>query len=147
MSIRRAIEAHVKLVLTPYVPSVPNGWTHQVVESLRLEDRPMPSVIIIAGAAQPAMPEFPDSFGNFKVPITVMVISSIDDTTVDRHSELAHQVSRVLQSPANRGVSRIQGLYFYDTFPGAIGQDNEGRRMISVLNFDSVVNYMPEQPI
>jgi hypothetical protein len=147
MSIRRAIEAHVKLVLDPYVPNPANGWAHQVVESLRLADRPMPAVVILAGAAAPAMPEFPDSLGNFKVPITVMVISSIDDTTVDVHSELAHQVSRILQSPTNRGRSKIQGLYIYDTFPGTIGQDNEGRRMISVLNFDSVVNYVPETPI
>jgi hypothetical protein len=147
MSIRRAVEAHVKKVLDPYVPSVPNGWPHQVVESLRLEDRPMPAIIIVAGAAQLALDEFPDAYGNYRVPITVMVMSSIDDTTVDVHSELAHQVGRILQMPTSRGQSTIQGLYLYDIIPGSTGLDKEGRKLMSVLNYDSVVNYMPQQPL
>lgn len=147
MSIRRAVEAHVKQVLDPYVPSQANGWTHQVVESLRIADRPLPSVVVIAGMAAPAFPNLPDSFGNYSVPITIAVMSSLDDTTVDSHSELAHQVGRIMTSPAARKSSRIQGLKFYDIIPGSLGQENQGRRMVTVLNYESLVNYVPEQPI
>lgn len=147
MSIRRAIEAHIKLTLDPYVPSVPNGWAHQVVESLRLDDRPFPSVVIVAGAASPALEEFPDPQGNYRVPITVMTISSIDDTTVDAHSELGHQIGRILASNDARGKSKIDGLYLYDIIPGSTGLDKEGRKMMTVLNYDSIVNYMPQTPL
>jgi len=147
MSIRRAIEAHVKLVLDPYVPSVPNGWTHVVVESLRIADRPMPGVVIMAGVASPAFNDLPDSMGNYTLPITVAVMSSIDDTTVDKHSELAHQVGRILQSPASRKNSKIQGLRFYNIIPTNVGQENQGRRMVTVLNYEAIVNYVPETPI
>ena len=147
MSIRRAVEAHIKLVLDPYVPNTGNQWPHQVVESLRLEDRPMPAVIIVAGSASPAFPDLPSSYGNFNIPVTVIVMSSIDETTVDKHSELAHQIARILQNETNRHNSKIQGLRFYDIIAGAVGQENQGRRMVTVLNFDGIVNYMPETPI
>lgn len=147
MSIRRAVEAHIKRVIDPYVPNPTNGWTHVVVESLRLEDRPMPGVVVMAGAASPAFGNLVDSFGNYNIPVTVVVMSSIDDTTVDKHSELSHQVSRLLQSPTHRRVSKIQGLIFYDIVAGSIGQENQGRRMVTVMNFDAIVNYMPETPI
>lgn len=147
MSIRRAIEAHVKLVLDPYVPSVANAWTHVVVESLRIADRPMPGVVIMAGVASPAFNDLPDSMGNYTLPITIAVMSSIDDTTVDKHSELAHQVGRILQSPAARKNSKIQGLRFYNIIPTNVGQENQGRRMVTVLNYEAIVNYVPETPI
>lgn len=147
MSIRRAVEAHIKLVLDPYVPSVPNGWSHQVVESLRIEDRPMPSVVVVAGSAAPAFSNLVDSLGNYNIPITVIVMSSIDDTTVDKHSELAHQVTRILQNSTNRRMSKVRGLVFYDIIAGSVGQENQGRRMVTVLNFEAIVNYVPEQPI
>jgi hypothetical protein len=147
MSIRRAIEAHIKLTLDPMVPDLTKNWPHQVVESLRIADRPLPGVVVLAGVASPAFPDLPDSRGNFIVPVTLIVMSSLDDTTVDNHAELSHQLSRLMQSPGARRVSKIQGLRFYDIRPGSVGQENEGRRMITVLNFDAVVNYVPEQPI
>lgn len=147
MSIRRAVEAHVKLVLDPYIPNPTSGWTHVVVESLRIADRPLPGVVIMAGVATPAFPDLPDSLGNYNLPITVAVMSSIDDTTVDGHSELAHQVGRILQTPAARKNSKIQGLRFYNIIPTNVGQENQGRRMVTVLSFDAIVNYVPETPI
>jgi uncharacterized protein (DUF2164 family) len=107
----------------------------------------MPGVVVMAGAASPAFGNLVDSFGNYNIPVTVVVMSSIDDTTVDKHSELSHQVSRLLQSPTHRRVSKIQGLIFYDIVAGSIGQENQGRRMVTVMNFDAIVNYMPETPI
>jgi hypothetical protein len=145
MSIRRAVEAHIKFALDPYIPG--NGATHVVVESLRSEERPMPAVVISAGSAQPAMPEFPDSAGNWKVPITVAVMASFDDTTVNIQSDVAHLVSRVLRAHSSRFHSKVTGLYVYDIQQGSTGQDNQGRRMVNVLNFDALVNFVPEAPI
>ena len=145
MSIRRAIEAHVKLVLDAYYPSV--AATHVVVESLRLEDRPMPAIIVVSGNAVPAFSNLTDSLGNWEVPLTIMVMSSLDDTTVDIHAEVAHQVPRILQQPSARKTSKIQGLYLYNIIPTSTGQENEGRRMITAINFETVVNYIPEAPL
>ena len=147
MSIRRAVEAQVKFTLDEYIPSPADGYTHQVVESLRLEDRPLPAVIIVAGTSTPALDSLPDSLGNFKIPMTVIVMSSLDETTVDKHSELSNLISRIMRMPTSRFENRVEGLHIYDITQGTIGQENEGRRMIAVLNFDMVVNYMPEAPL
>ena len=145
MSIRRAVEGHLKLVLDKTYPS--QTYPHPVVESLRLVERPNPAIIIVAGSATSALPEQPDTYGNWRVPITITVMSPFDDFTVDQQSELAHQIGRIVQSPAARHRSTIQGLYVYDITPSNVGIDNDGRRMISVLNFEALVNYIPEAPI
>jgi hypothetical protein len=145
MSIRRATEAHVKFCLDPYIPG--SGATHTVVESLRVEQKPLPAVVIVSGSANPAMPEFPDSAGNWRVPVTVIVQSSLDDTTTDIHSDVVHLVDRVLRAPSSRFHSKVQGLYVYDIQQGSVGQENEGRRMVSVTNYEVLVNYVPDAPI
>lgn len=147
MSIRRAVEAHIKWSLDPYVPDLAKGWSHQVVESLRLEDRPLPAVIITSAAAQPIFDEFPNTYGNWKVPVSVVVMSSLDDTTVDVHSELAYFINRVLKNNDVRTKSKVQGMKLYDIQTSTTGQENDGRRMVNVLNYDVLVNYMPEAPL
>jgi hypothetical protein len=144
MSIRRAVEAHFKWTLDPYVPDIAKGWGHQVVESLRLEDRPLPAVIITSSAAQPIFEEFPQAHGNWKVPVSVVVMSSLDETTVDVHSELAYFINRVFKNENNRTKSKVQGMKLYDIQTSTTGQENDGRRMVNVLNYDVLVNYMPE---
>lgn len=141
MSIRRAVEAHVKLVLEPY--KVEKAYPHTIVESLRNDDRPMPAVIVMAGAAEPAFENLPDSLGNWNLPITVLVMSSIDDTTVDQHTELVNLVSDVMTLAKSRHQSKIQGLYFYEIAQGKIGHENNGRKMTAVINFTAIVNYKP----
>lgn len=141
MSIRRAVEAHVKAVLDPY--KTENGYPHVIVESLRNEDRPMPAVIIMAGAAEPAFDNLPQSLGNWNLPITVLVMSSIDDTTIDQHTELVNLISDVMVLPSSRHKSTIEGLYFYEISQGRIGHENQGRKMTAVINFTATVNYKP----
>ena len=147
MSIRRAVEAHIKWSLDPYVPNLTKGWSHQVVESLRLEGRPMPAVIITSAAATPIFQEFANTYGNWKVPVSVVVMSSLDETTVDVHSELAYFINRVIKNDDVRTKSKVQGMKLYDIQTSTTGQENDGRRMVNVLNFDVLVNYMPEAPL
>jgi hypothetical protein len=142
MSIRRAVEAHIKFCLDPSFPST--TYAYPVVESLRLADRPIPAIIITAGSAGVAFPEQPDQLGNWKVPVTVVILSNLDATTVDVHSEVGYQVQRILEADSCRRHSKVQGLYVYELSTAPVGQSNEGRRMVTVLNYEAMVNYSPE---
>lgn len=143
MSIRRAVEAHIKWSLDPYFV----GQPHQVFESLRIADKPVPAIVVVAAAAQSALENQPDPRGNYNVPVTVIVMSSIDGpetspTKVDVHANVAHLVGRILNSPGPRGDSqKVEGLYVYNLLPGSVGEENDGRKMISVLNYEAVVCY------
>jgi len=139
MSLRRAVEAHIKFCLDPHFVTS----RYQVVESLRLVDRPIPSIIIVAGAARPALPDLPASYDNWSIPVTVVVNSLIDDTTVDQHNEVSYTLGQVLATKASRFYSTVQGLYVYDIIRGSQGQENEGRKMIAVHNYEAMVNYSP----
>lgn len=141
MSIRRAVEAHAKIVIQPH--KVARAFPHTIVESLRSDDRPLPAVIIMAGSASPAFENLPDSLGNWNLPITILVMSSIDDTTVDQHTELANLISDIMVLPASRKDSTIQGLHFYEISQGPIGHENNGRKMTAVINLTATVNYKP----
>jgi len=142
MSVRRASEAHIAFILQDTYPNA--TYPHQVVQSLVLTDRPNPAIIVTAGSAQVALPEQPDQYGNWRVPMTVVVMSNLDSFTVDVHDELQWQIQRTLELPSSRHHSRVQGLYVYDLIQTNVGISNEGRRMISVINYDLMVNYSPE---
>jgi len=143
MSIRRAVEAHIKWSLDPHFVGSP----YQVFESLRIADKPVPAIVVVAAAAQSALENQPDPRGNYNVPVSVIVMTSIDGpettpTKVDYHANIAHKVGRILNSPGPRGHSQqVSGLFVYNLLPGSIGEENDGRKMISVLNYDAVVCY------
>jgi hypothetical protein len=139
MSIRRAVEAHIVLATSAFKGTFP----HTFVESLRNEDRPLPGVIVMAGAADPAFENLPDSLSNWNVPVTVLVMSSIDDTTIDQHNELVNTISNVMSLPSSRKYSKIQGLYIYNIAQSNIAHENQGRKMTAVMNFNATVNYKP----
>ena len=139
MSLRRAVEAHIKWCLDPHFTNT----KHQVFESLRLADKPMPSIVVISGVGSPAMPEFPDSLDNWKVPVTIVVMSSIDESTVEEHSDIVYLIGQVLAKDSARHKSKVQGLYVYDIVKGSTGEENEGRKMVTVVNCDTLVNYAP----
>ena len=139
MSIRRAVEAHVKLSTEAFKGTFP----HTYVESLRNQDRPLPGVIVMAGAADPAFDNQPDSLSNWNVPVTILVMSSIDDTTIDQHSELVNTISNVMSLPSSRKYSKIEGLYIYNIAQSNIAHENQGRRMTAIMNFNATVNYKP----
>jgi hypothetical protein len=139
MSIRRAIEANFKWTLDPHFQ---NG-THQVVESLRTEDRPFPAIVIVAGQATSAIPEQPDNLGNYRIQVSVIVMSSYDETSVNYHTSVVYQITNIFRNISNRRKSRVKGLHIYDINPGPVGEAVEGRKLSSVLNFDATVNYAP----
>jgi hypothetical protein len=70
-------------------------------------------------------------------------MSSIDETTVDEHTEVVYLIGQVLSKSATRHQSKVMGLYVYDIIKGSTGEENEGRKMISVINCDTLVNYSP----
>lgn len=142
-SLRRAVEAHIKWCLDPFFANT----KHQIVESMRLEDRNVNTVVVVGGAARPAFPELPTSEGNWNVPITVMLMSSIDDTTVDSHNEMSHTISNALARSDARHKSKVQGLVVYDVIQGSMGEENEGRKFITVHNYEVLVNYQPTPPL
>ena len=139
MSIRRAVEAQFKWTLDPFFQ---NG-THPVVESLRTEDRPFPAIVIVAGQATSALPEQPDNLGNYKIPVSVIVMSSYDETSVNAHTSIVYQITNIFRNIESRRKARVKGLHIYDLVPGAVGEAHEGRKLSSVLNFDALVNYAP----
>ena len=139
MSIRRAIEAHFKWTIDPIVGSC----KHEVVESLRTERKPFPAIVVVAGAANSALPEQPDNYGNLRIPMTVVVISSYDETTVNEHTGLVYAITNIFRNIEHRRRSKVVGLHIYDIFPGSVGESHEGRKLTSVLNFDALVNYAP----
>lgn len=144
MSIRRAVEWHFKEVLTSALSA--DFPTYQVIESLRQEERPIPSVIIIAGEAQPMLPDQPNSERNYAVEVSVLVMSSVDKETVDNHSEVAYAINEAMRLRSNRKISRIAKLYLYEIEDGSVGEDNAGREMGTGTNYRVLCNYDPTLP-
>ena len=103
----------------------------------------MPSIVVMSGVGSPALPELPDSFDNWKVPVTIIVMSSIDESTVDEHSDIVYLIGQVLAKLSARHKSKVQGLFVYDIVKGSTGEENEGRKMITVVNCETLVNYAP----
>jgi hypothetical protein len=147
MSIRRAIEYHIKSVITEELAKDSHNGAfsdYQVVESLRQEERPIPSVIVIAGQATQAFNNLPDSYGNYYVTVSIMCLSSVDKETVDNFSNVSFYVQKVMREEQARKASRVVGLYLYEIESGSIGEENEGRDMGAGLNYTVVCNYTPE---
>lgn len=147
MSIRRAVEYHIKAVIAEELAKQEyNGAfdTYQVIESLRQEERPLPSVIVIAGEATQAFKDLPDSYGNYYVTVSILCLSSVDKETVDNFSNVAYYVQKVMREEQARKASRVLGLYLYEIESGSIGEDNEGRDMGAGINYTVVCNYTPE---
>lgn len=142
MSIRRAVEYHIKECLTRGLATdFPN---YGVVESLRQEERPMPCIIIIAGGGDPALPNLPDSYMNYTVGVTIMIMASVDKETVDGISEVAHTIQGIMRERVTRKESWVQGLYLYEIEGGGVGEENEGRDMGIGLNYTVLCNYDPD---
>lgn len=144
MSIRRAVEWHFKTALAEALAT--QFPTFQVVESLRQEERPIPCVLIVAGDAEPALGDLPDSVFNYFVNTTVLVMSSIDKDTVNNHSDVGYAIKKAMRLPINRKGYRIQGLYVYDIEEGSVGEDNADRQMGTGINFRMVCHYDPDSP-
>lgn len=144
MSIRRAVEWHFKQVITKAFETT--RPTLPVVESLRQEERPIPAVVILAGQAEPMLPDQPISERNFAVTVSVVYLSSVDKDTVNDHSDIGEAIQEVMRLPSSRKVSRIKNLHLYDIEDGAIGEENDGRQMGTGLNYKVLCHYDPTVP-
>lgn len=141
MSIRRAVEWHFKEVITEALAT--SHPTLPVVESLRQEERPLPAVVILAGQAEPMLPDQPISARNFSVTVSVIYLSSVDKDTVDNHSDIGLAIQEVMRLRSSRKISRIQYLHLYEIEDGAVGEENDGRQMGTGLNYRVLCNYDP----
>jgi hypothetical protein len=141
MSIRRAVEWHFKQVITEALAT--DYPTLQVVESLRQEERPIPAVVILAGQAEPMLPDQPISERNFAVSVSVVYLSSVDKDTVNLHADVGDAIQEVMRLRSSRKISRIKNLHLYDIEDGAIGEENDGRQMGTGLNFKVLCHYDP----
>jgi hypothetical protein len=141
MSIRRAVEFHIKAVIQEALlathPTLP------VVESLRQEERPIPSVVVLAGQAEPMLPDQPISERNFAVTVSVVYLSSVDKDTVNLHSDVGEAIQEVMRLRSSRKISRIENLHLYEIEDGAVGEENDGRQMGTGLNYKVLCHYDP----
>lgn len=144
MSIRRAVEWHFKQVLTEELATpFPNV---AIVESLRQEERPIPSIVIMAGQAEPMLSDQPISERNFIVTVSIVYLSSVDKETVDVHSEVGVAIQEAMRLRSSRKISRIRNLHLYEIEDGAVGEENDGRQMGTGLNYRVLCHYDPTVP-
>ena len=80
MSVKRALEFNFKVRLN----EVFEGTKYAVTESARLERRELPCIIINAQDSV-AFEEHPDVQNNFDVNVEILILSNIDETTIDEH--------------------------------------------------------------
>ena len=142
MSIRRAVEYHIKWCIEEEIAT--DFPDFEVVESLRQEERPLPAIIVTAGAAAPLFSDLPDSLGNYAVSASALVLSNVHKDTVDNHSEVAYRIRKKMAEVFSRKASRVMGLYLYEIEQGGIGEDNDGNQMGTGINFRVLCNYNPE---
>lgn len=141
MSVRRAVEWHFKQVLTEELAT--RFPTVAIVESLRQQERPIPSIVIMAGQAEPMLADQPISERNFSVTVSVVLLSSVDKDTVDNHSEIGVAIQEAMRLRSSRKISRIQNLHLYEIEDGEVGEENDGRQMGTGLNYRVLCNYDP----
>ncbi len=141
MSIRRAIEYNMKTRIEGYL----NNTKYPVIESQRQEERPIPCVLIVAGDATPAF-DIGEHTGNYEIPFNIVIISSLDKSTVDEHDSVVQSVLAIMRDPKTRTKSLIKNLYLYAVHQNSTSEDNGDRRMGMIIGFTAVVNYSPDLP-
>jgi hypothetical protein len=139
MSIRIALEQHIKNRLDESLA----GSKYEVVESLRNKERPVPSVVIVAGMATPCF-NLSDITGNYTIPVSVVILSSIDKTSIDEHNNVVQTVIEKMRQHDTRRVSTIKNLHIYQIDSQAIAQDNSDRKMGVSIEYNCTVNYSTE---
>jgi hypothetical protein len=139
MSIRRTIEANYQTRLQKEF----EGSKYKVVGGVERDERPSPVIIVTGGEAMPAFSELADSFGNYNCEVSILVMSSMDKETVDEHNDAVSKVMKCMSSRDARKISVIQGLYIYDLVKVNVAEanDNEMRKVGTVVNFRAVFNY------
>ena len=138
MSVKRAIEYNFKVRLD----EVFQGSNINIVESVRLEERILPCIIINGGDASLAV-DHPDSMTNFEITFDLLVLTNIDEMTVNEHKEIVDKCLRKMNEKDTRRVSRIKFLHLYEVFFGNTIEEYSDRKMATAITYKAVCNYSP----
>jgi len=139
MSIRIALEQHIKNRLDEILA----GSKYEVIESLRNKERPIPSVVVVAGMATPCF-GLSDITGNYTMPLSVIILSSIDKNSIDEHNNVVQSVIEKMRTHETRRVSTVKNLHLYQIDTQSIAQDNAERKMGVAIDYECVINYITE---
>lgn len=141
MSVRRAVELNFVKRLEVALA----GTDYPAVESKELtEERPKPVVVCIAGDASNPLEGLTQSFGNYNVPLTVMVLTSKDTDRADAtemHSRVVSLIEAAMRDPAVRKKSIQPYLHLYDCVKGEVAEGDEGRNLGTAVTYTVVCNY------
>jgi hypothetical protein len=121
--------------LAPYLTATVPGVT--VHKGVTPEIKVLPMVTIYAQSASPASALGSHPYGNYEVTISVRVISSADDETLDTHRTRVQEVIKALWTYSTDGI-------LYDLF--ITGGDQEGelqRKYGNMIEFTAFVAAPP----
>lgn len=138
MSVKRAIEYNFKARLD----EVFQNSNIKVTESVRLEERILPCIIINGGDASLAV-EHPESMTNFEIKFDLLVLTNFDEMTVDEHKEVVDKCLRKMNEKDTRRKSVIQYLYLYNTFFENTIEEYADRKLATAITYKAVCNYSP----
>jgi hypothetical protein len=138
MSVKRALEYNFKVRLD----EVFQGSNINIFESTRLEERILPCVIINAGDANLAV-DHPEAMNNFEITFDLLVLTNIDDMTVNQHKDIVDKCLRRMNERDARKESRIQYLHLYDTYFSNTVEEYAERKMATSITYKTVCNYSP----
>jgi hypothetical protein len=136
MSVKRALEFNFKARLD----EVFEGTKYAVTESARLERRELPCIIINAQDSV-AFEEHPDAQNNFDVQVEILVLSNIDETTIDEHLTAVDKCLDKMQEKSVRTQSRIKYLYLYGTYFVNTIEEYEERKIGTSITYKVHCNY------
>jgi hypothetical protein len=138
MSVKRALEYNFKVRLD----EVFQNSNVNIFESTRLEERILPCIIINGGDATLAV-EHPDAMTNFEITFDILVLTNIDDMTVNEHKDIVDKCLRKINERDSRKKSVIQHLHLYDTFFSNTIEEYAERKLATSITYKCVCNYSP----
>lgn len=138
MSVKRAIEYNFKVRLD----EVFANSNINITESVRLEERVLPCIIVNGGDATLAV-DHPDAMNNFEITFDLLVLTNFDEMPVNEHKEIVDKCLRKMNEKDARRVSVIKYLYLYETFFVNTIEEYADRKMATSITYKAVCNYSP----
>lgn len=141
MSVRRTVELNFVKRLEVLLKDT----TYAVAESKELtEERKKPIVVLVAGDATNPFDNLPVSYGNYYVPLNVMVLTSKDaEGAIEMHEQVVTRIEQAFTSIQYRTQSVMAGLHLYDCLKGDLAEGDEDRTLGTAIAFQVVANYQP----
>ena len=138
MSVKRAVEYNFKVRLDEEF----ENSNIKVVESTRLEERILPCIIVNGGDSTLAV-DHPESMTNYEVKLDLLILTNIDEMTVNEHKDILDKCLRKMNEKETRKLSRIQYLYLYETFFENTIEEYSERKMATSITYKVICNYNP----